>query len=199
MKSVTNRIFIFAILVSTLAIVFSGCQSKPANTSGASNSPTEAYKELYNAVKAKNTEQIKAAMTKGTQGLADMQAKRTNQTFEKVLENGLTATTFAPTMPEIRDERIKDNMGSVEVYNSKESKWEDLPFMIEDGKWKIAFGEMWGGTFKSPGRSRSMIEMEAKGNTAIPMSPNVNGNFSSGERPATSSDPKSNSATNSAK
>ena len=64
-------------------------------------------------------------------------------------------------LPNIRDERVKDNMGALEVWNSKESKWEDLPFMVEGGQWKLAIGEMWANTWKSPGKGRDQIEKEA--------------------------------------
>src|SRR5687767_1162206 len=80
----------------------------------ASGSPTEAYKQLYAAVKAKDTERIKATMSKNTQAFAQMVASRQNSPIEKVFENGFTATTFSETLPEIRDERISGQYGAVE-------------------------------------------------------------------------------------
>jgi hypothetical protein len=70
-------------------------------------------------------------------------------------------------------------MGAVEVYNSKDHVWEDLPFIKEDGSWKLAIGELWADKFKSPGKSQSQKEREAAnaaGNTMIPMNMNGNGN-----------------------
>ena len=54
-------------------------------------------------------------------------------------------------------------MGSVEVWNSKDSRWEDLPFIKEDGSWKLAVGELFAGTFKieAVGRGRDFREKEA--------------------------------------
>ena len=143
-----------------LIIVGMGFACTGAATGGG-GSPTEAYKQLYAAVKAKDIEGIKRSFSKQTNDFAAMAAGQQNSPVEKVYENGFTATTFAESLPPIRDERIQGEMGAVEVWNSKESKWEDLPFVKEDGSWKLAVGEMFGGTYKSPGKGRDMIEKEA--------------------------------------
>lgn len=147
------RILIGTIVLTSLGFMLA-CQP-------AADSPTEAYKRLFAAVKSKNIEAIKAEMTKNTHGFAEMAAGRSNKPVEKIFENGFTATTFSETLPEVRDERINENYGAVEVYNAKEKRWEDLPFINEDGKWKLAIGEMFGGTFKSPGPGRDFREREA--------------------------------------
>jgi hypothetical protein len=145
-------------------------------------SPSEAYKQLYSAVKSKDTEKIKAVMTKKTQDFAQMVAARQNTPIEKVFENGFTATTFAESLPEIRDERVNCEFGAVEVWNAKDKRWEDIGFIYEDGAWKLAIGEMFGGTFKSPGPGRAVKEQEAANalsNNMIPANignANVNGN-----------------------
>lgn len=145
-----------ALVTASLAI---GC-SGPAATGG-SDSPTEAYKRLYTAVKSKNTEAIKKEMSKRTQGFAAAAAQRQNVPVEKVFENGLTATTFSETLPEIRDERINGNMGAIEVWNAKDKTWEDLPYVLEEDVWKLAIGDVFSNTYKSPGKGRSIREGEA--------------------------------------
>jgi len=145
-----------------------------SSTSPVADTPTEAYKRLYNAVKAKNIDEIKKSMTKTSLEFAEMAAQRQNKTLENVLENGFTATTFSPSMPEIRDERVKGVFGSVEVWNSKDSVWEDLPFVFEDGSFKLAVGELFKGSFQTPGKGRDRLEKEAA-NAANPPGPPVNG------------------------
>lgn len=152
----TALVLILAAFAAAIA-----CGSGPAAPGSGADSPTEAYKRLYAAVKSKNTEQIKSTMTQKTLDFAEMVSGRNNTPIEKVFENGFTATTFAEKLPEIRDERIKDNFGSVEVWNSKDSRWEDLPFVKVDGSWKFAMGELFGGTFESPGKGRDQKEKEA--------------------------------------
>jgi cyclophilin family peptidyl-prolyl cis-trans isomerase/HEAT repeat protein len=125
------------------------------------DSPTEAYRRLYAAVKSKDTDAIKSSMTRNTIEFGAMAAARSKKPVEQVYENGFTATTFSDSLSTIRDDRVKDNMGAVEVWNSKESKWEDLPFILEDGVWKLAIGELFANTYKSPGRGRDSLEREA--------------------------------------
>jgi len=173
------RSLLFTALLTALLAFLLACGNTPTNTAGTTTattgSPTEAYKQLYAAVKSKDTEQIKGVMSKKTQAFAEMVAGRQNDPIEKVYQNGFTATTFSESLPEIRDERVKDHFGSVEVYNSKDKRWEDLGFVYEDGAWKFAMGEMFAGSFQSPGKGRAIKEQEAanlmNGNNMIPQIP----------------------------
>ncbi len=131
-------------------------------------SPTEAYKMLYEAVKAKDTEKIKQLVTKSTEGMAHFLAAQQKQPVEKIYENGFTATVFAPTLPEMRDERIKENFGALEVYSQKDNKWEDLPFMFEDDGWRLAIGDVFQNKYVSPGKGEAQIELDAS-NKTIPV------------------------------
>ena len=185
-----RSLLLTALLTGLLALMFA-CQPDAANNTTVTNtataactvSPTgtvaDAYKRLYSAVKSKDTEKIKAEMTKKTQEFAQMVAARNNSPIEKVFENGFTATTFAESLPEIRDERVNCEFGAVEVFNTKDKRWEDLGFIFEEGSWKLAIGEMFAGTFKSPGMGRDFKEKEAanlaNGNNMVNMMP-TNGN-----------------------
>lgn len=172
------------------AAVFVACGDDPAqeaNTGGAAvnanpnDTPTEAYKRLYAAVKAKNIEGIKAEFSKKSIATAESQAARSKVPIEEVYKNGFTATTFSETLPDIRDERVKGDMGAVEVWNARDKIWEDLPFIREASGWKLAVGDAFAGTWKRPGPGRSLREMEAANiangtNGVINASPNVNMN-----------------------
>ncbi len=154
---------ILAILGLTVLAIGLNCGGGTAASGSSGDSPTEAYKRLFAAVKSKDVESIKHEMTDKSLDFAKMASAKNNTPIEKVFENGFTASTFSPTLPEIRDQRIVEDMGAVEVWNSKESKWEDLPFMKENGAWKFAVGELFAGTFKPEvvGRGRSFREAEA--------------------------------------
>jgi hypothetical protein len=145
-------------------------------TSGGSSSPTEAYKNLFAAVKKKDIEAIKKQLTQKTIEFGAMAAQRNNTPLEKMYENGFTATTFAETMPEMRDERIKDNMGALEVWNAKSNLWEDLPFINENGGWRLAVGDLFANTWVSPGRGLDSLEKEAA-NMQKPTTPMTNANM----------------------
>jgi len=121
-------------------------------------------------------------MSKKSLDFAKVLSAQQNKPLEQVLENGYTATTFAPSLPQIRDERIQGDSAALEVHNDKENNWEDLPFVREDGQWKLAIGEMFANTWKSPGKGQALREREAanamsnnvvQGNAAA----NANGNF----------------------
>lgn len=184
MKLKNYRKMFFVFLLFALSSVMISCTSQPETKvePGKAASPTEAYKMLYAAVKSKDTEKIKQMMSKGTVAFADGVSKQQNKPITEVFANGFTATTFAETMPEIRDERVKDNYGKVEVYNQKDNRWEDLPFINEDGGWRLAVGDIFAGTFKDPGKPEAQTKADAANvNKMIPYSENINGNFSGGK------------------
>jgi hypothetical protein len=178
-----HKVISIFVLLAFVVLSF-GCQNSTTAVSGA-DSPTGAYQKLYAAVKKKDINAIKSVLSKKTLEFAKMASAQQNKSVEKVLENGFTATTFSESLPEIRDERIQDDMGAIEVYNTKEKTWEDLPFIREDGAWKLAVGDIFADTWKSPGKGRYQKEREAAnvaGNTMVPLDPNINGNFNSAPR-----------------
>lgn len=198
MKFAINLKYIPAFLVFGVMILSFGCSGSGSSAS-VKGTPTEAYKRLFDAVKSKDTEKIKAVMSKSTIAFAESNAKRTNQTMEQMLKNGLMATTLAPTFPPTRDERVKDNFGAVEVYNIPESKWEDVPFIAEDGEWKLAVGDLWANTWQQPGKGLAVREMEAAnaaGNNMVIVNTNGAGNFTSAPRSEKKDDMTANSNSN---
>lgn len=178
--SIYNKIITGGLLI-VLAFLSFACEKQtaekiatPAETVK-TGSPTEAYKMLYAAVKAKDKDKIRQLVSKNSMSLAEMSAAQQKIGVDQFLENGFTATTFSPDLPEIRDERIKDNFGALEVYNSKDKRWEDLPFVYENGSWKLAVGDIFQGSYKSPGDGQAEIERKASGNSNMMMdAPNFN-------------------------
>lgn len=179
MRNNFTKQFIVLFFAAAVAFFSFACDSAPAD-SGAVNAqtPTDAYKSLFAAVKAKDHAKIQQLMSKNTLTFSGFVMEKQKQSLEKVLENGLTATTFADSLPEIRDERVKDNFGAVEVYSQKDNRWEDLPFVLEDGMWKLAVGDEFKGTYQSPGKGQAQKEMDANnpmmGTTIEPMNTNAN-------------------------
>lgn len=192
MKFQINQKFIAAILISAFAIFGLACQSqkapdsapKPTTKGEGGTSPIDAYKKLYAGVKSQQIDAIKAVLSDKTIGFAQFASERQSQPFEKVLENGFTMTTFSETLPEMRDERVKGDMGSLEVWNSNESRWEDLPFIKEDGSWRLAVGDLFAGSFESPGKGLAQIESEASNqmNKIVPISPKGTSNSATGKQ-----------------
>jgi len=172
------RQIFFCTLLLVLAAMILACGQPAAATY--EDSPTGAYKKLYAAVKSKDVEGIRAMMTKKSLQFADMAASQQHKTANEVLENGFTGSTFSPTLPQMRDERVNGDMGAVEVYNAKDKVWEDLPFIREDGQWKLAIGDMFAGSYQSPGKPESQKEREAANalsNNMVPVNVNANVNM----------------------
>lgn len=143
------------------------------------DTPTQAYKRLFEAVKSKQTENIKAQVSENTIQLASFISAQNKTPLDKVFENGFVSSTFSPTLPDIRDERINCNMGAIEVWNSSQQKWEETAFIIEEGRWKLAVGDLMRGNYKQPGTGLATREAEAanaaRGNT-LPTPPAFNSN-----------------------
>lgn len=175
--------------VFVVGLAFGGFACKQGATAGnqtaatdaasgiTASSPTDAYKMLFAAVRAKDSAQIKASMSKATLAMASGAAQRFGKTLEKQIENGMQETTITDTLPEMRDERVKDNYGALEVFNKKTGRWDETIFVKEDGGWKLALGEALAGTYKSPGKSRSETEAATNpsANTMTEIKPNMSG------------------------
>lgn len=193
MKRILGSLLMFSSILMAI-----GCGNSPSpnsNTGTAekvcdpiSDTPTEAYKRLFAAVKEKNTEKIKVEMSERSQQLVEMTAARQKSPLEKVYANALTGTTFSPTLPEIRDERVKGCWAAAEVFSSKDNRWEDLPFVNQNGAWKLAVGELFDGSYKSPGKGTDLKEKEAantaRGDVPVPnMMANTNANAANANVP----------------
>lgn len=181
MKFEISQKIIALSFVITFALLAFSCQPA-AQQIGNAPTPTEAYKMLFAAVKSKDTEKIKKMMSKDSMIFAEGASKQQNKPLEKVLENGFYASTFSATLPQMRDERVKDNFGAVEVWNEKERVWEDTAFIKEEDGWKIAVGDIFKGTYQIPDKSQTIREKEAANaanpsNMMAPSNLNTNVNF----------------------
>jgi hypothetical protein len=188
MKFKINQKIILTVLTATFAVGNFACQNSSAvvnnansttktNTStnpmpevkpptmtdvpvGNAQTPTEAYRMLFAAVKSQDTAKIKSMLSKGSMGLAEMASGQQKKPVEEVIKNGFTETTFTDDYPQMRDERVKGDFGAVEVFNTSRKQWDDIPFIKEDGSWKAAFGDAFGGKWQSPGKGQTVIEQE---------------------------------------
>jgi hypothetical protein len=149
---------------------------------GNAQTPSEAYRMLFAAVKSQDSAKIKSMLSKGSIGLGEMASGQQKKPLEEVIKNGFSETTFADAMPQIRDERVKGDFGAVEVWNESRKQWDDIPFVKEDGSWKLAIGDAFGGKFQSPGKGQAVTEQEnanaSNPNSMIQIKPDANSNVS---------------------
>ena len=119
------------VIVALAALVFAACQ-----TANQTMSPTETMKALNEASKTKNVEVIKKLVSKSTVALLEKSAKDQNTTVEELLKKD-EGSPFQE-LPETRNEKITGDTATVEVKNTATNDWETMPFVKEDGIWKVA-------------------------------------------------------------
>lgn len=116
------------ILLTFALLVFAGCNS--------SDSPTSTLKKFVEASKQKDVEAMKQSLSSGTLKMIEDSAKKQNTTLEELLKQGEGSTLKGD--PETREEKIEGDAATVEVKNPATGDFDKIPFVKEDGKWKIA-------------------------------------------------------------
>jgi hypothetical protein len=120
-------------LCAALAVVFtvSACSLLGGST------PTATFKSFYDASKKKDVPAMKKSLSKGTLDMFDKIAKEQNKTTDEMLKD-IDKDDKSEKMPETRNEKINGDTATLEVKNDKTNKWDSLPFVKENGNWKIA-------------------------------------------------------------
>ena len=101
------------------------------------STPTATFKAFFEASKKKDVAGIKKGLSKGTIDMLDKLAKEQNKSTDDMLKD-VYKEDKGETLPETRNEKISGETATIEVKNDKTGKWETLPFVKENGEWKIA-------------------------------------------------------------
>jgi len=101
------------------------------------SSPTKTFKAFYEASKKKDAAGMRKALSKSTLDMFDKLAKAQNKTTDDMLKE-VDKEDKSEKVPETRNEKITGDTATLEVKNDKTSKWDTLPFVKENGEWKIA-------------------------------------------------------------
>jgi hypothetical protein len=102
------------------------------------SSPTATFKAFYEASKKKDAAAMKKRLSKGSLDMFDKLAKAQNKSTDDMLKE-VDKDDKSTKAPETRNEKITGDTATLEVKNDKTEKWDTLPFVKEDGEWKIAF------------------------------------------------------------
>ena len=123
-------------IYKSAVIVFCALMLAACGVEMSADSPTASLKSFIEALKAKDIETTKKLLSKSTIDSITKTAAAQNTTIDKILlsDNG----TPLKEMPETRNETITDSTASVEVKNKVTGEFEVIPFVREDGIWKIA-------------------------------------------------------------
>ena len=93
--------------------------------------------KVYNlAIKQKDVAKMKSLLSKGSLKMAEEEAKAQGVSVDEIVQ-GETFYSPGQTTVKIRNEKIEGDKATIEVENSL-GTWDTVPFIKEDGKWKIA-------------------------------------------------------------
>lgn len=110
--------------------------SQPGAPKVIAQSPTEVMNALNEAAKTSDTATIKALISKGTLALLEESARQQKTTVDELLKRD-QSVPFEET-PEIRNEKITGDKATLELKNTLSGQYSTVPFVREDGSWKIA-------------------------------------------------------------
>ncbi len=123
--SIRSRIIVLALL----AAAASACsERKPAT-------PLETFKTYTIAYKQKDLTTVKLLLSDATIKRHEMEAKAMNITVDEIIKRETMFSEDQKTI-EFRNEKIEGDRATLEV-KDRSGKWQMVPFVFEDGAWKI--------------------------------------------------------------
>ena len=120
------------IIIALCTLLFINCSSMQQQT----KSPSDVLKTLNEASKSKDVAAIKNSVSKGTLNLIEESAKAQNTTVDELLQKDNGAPF--KDLPEMRNEKIEGDTATIELKNATSNDWETVPFVKEDGAWRLA-------------------------------------------------------------
>src|SRR5262245_10525889 len=123
------RFLLFNLIFFT-ALFVGGCSgnSEPA-------SPLQTFKTYTKALKQKDTATMKLLLSNDTMKMHEQEAKAQGVTVDDIIKRE-TLVSPDQTTVEYKNEKISGDKATLEVKNSY-GMWETVPFVKEDGVWKI--------------------------------------------------------------
>ena len=154
----------FFIIILILTISFSACSAgvenrgledsfkshasdktaeKSARSKPAENTNPIAVINAYNtASKAQDVEALRQSLSKMSFRLAEESAKKMSRTVSEVLNGCRTVSPNNP--PPAYNEKIYTDTATVDVQNRVTGQYDKIPFVKEDGAWRIALDQFYG-------------------------------------------------------
>lgn len=127
MKYTISRFFLVAVLLTAVFGCTSG-DNEPAT-------PIETFKTYSKAIKNKDITTMKLLLSASTIKMHELEAQAQGLTVDDIVKRE-TLVSESQTTVKLRNEKIDGNTATLEVENSI-GQWETVPFILEDGVWKI--------------------------------------------------------------
>jgi hypothetical protein len=147
-------------LLFCLAISIIGCATRePA-------SPRQTFETYIRAMKQKDYSAMKVLLSSGTMKMHEQEAKAQGVTVDEIIKRESLLSQNQKTI-EYRDEKIDGDKATLQ-YKNAYSSWETMPFVREDGVWKIdkqGYAQQLNDEFDKRGQQ---INDMINGNRAVP-------------------------------
>lgn len=122
--------FVFAFVM----LFASGCGSAPQE--GAT--PAQTMKNYVEAGREMDVAKLRDAFSRNSLKEFDEEARRQNISVEENMKKMIDPAKAMTVNIEMRNEKIEGDTATLEVKNALVGEWETVPFVKEDGRWKIA-------------------------------------------------------------
>lgn len=152
----TEKKLIFVVALVALSLVAAAC-------SKAGSSPTATAKAFYEASKSRDVQGIKNSLSKGSLAMMESFAQMSNKNLDDFLKDPQSSSP--PPTFEVRNEVITGETATLEIKDEK-GKWDKLPFVREDGQWKIALDKAFEQGLSGPPESGGSTGGNMSGNTS---------------------------------
>lgn len=120
-------------LVALCAFTFLACSQLSSTPS-----PTEVFKTQTEAQRKKDVAAMKQNLSKGSLELIEKAAKAQNKTLDEALAADNPLAGNQPDAYQTRNEKITGDTATLEVKAPQSEEWITMPFVKEDGRWKLA-------------------------------------------------------------
>jgi len=116
------------ILLFTVSLLLVSCAEEPST-------PFKTFQAYTRAIKQKDTTTMKLLLSDASIKMHEQEAKAQNVTLDDIVKRE-TLFTEDQKLVKHRNEKIEGDKATLEVENSF-GMWETIPFVKEDGVWKI--------------------------------------------------------------
>ncbi|MCA1624891.1 MAG: hypothetical protein LC778_14030 [Acidobacteria bacterium] len=116
------------ILLFTVSLFLLSCAEEPST-------PLKTFKAYTRAIKQKDTTTMKLLLSEASIKMHEQEAKAQNVNLDEIVKRETLFTEDQKSVKH-RNEKIEGGKATLEVENSL-GVWETIPFVREDGVWKI--------------------------------------------------------------
>jgi len=127
------------IIIALVALWFIGCGS--AANAPQTASPTDVLNAYVEASDRKDLAAVKQTFSRGTMKMYEDAAEKRKTSVDEVIKDQFELASSADLKSKIQPgaETIEGDTATVEAKDSNTGELEKIPFVKEDGAWKIAF------------------------------------------------------------